>query len=1224
MRILEVRFKNLNSLVGDWRVDLTHPAFAADGLFAITGPTGAGKTTILDAICLALYGRTPRLNKVTRSGNEIMSRQTGECYAEVAFQTPSGRYRCHWSQHRARKRSLGDLQAPKHEIADADSGEIFEAKIRGVADRIESATGMDFERFTRSMLLAQGGFAAFLQAPADERAPILEQITGTEIYSRISVRVHERRSEERKILDALRAELAGMSLLTPEDEQQLADGLARKTQQDAELAEQIEQCNQAVAWLEGMARLQAAVRQLESEQEDWSIRSQAFAEQEKRLTAAKRALEVAGDFATLNEVRRAQESEMRSLRQCLESLPARQAAADREVGLEKTTADRLNARKTEQQQALPVIRQVQRLDPQIAQCEAPIQAAAETVAECETSLAALRAAKEKDESDLENNQRALADVRRQLDEATADEDLVEQLAGLRERFEALRKLHRQSAAGAEALAQADGDLRQASQHRQAQVAVLDTEKRDRGKIQQDLAEKQSALQATLEGREPGAWRDDLLRFAAAETHLEKALETAESRTDSERALGELTDREAALRGESSRLTEQRGEKTKTRLALEKEATLLDTQLILLQKIQDLEQTRRQLRDGEPCPLCGAEEHPFAEGNIPVPDETRRRLDAIKADSKAADKEISALQVASAQVRKDLEQVARDQTRHTENMAKSDDIMTGICADLSLDARDPALKQTLKVKRSENLKALEHATRVVQAVEALEKTANALLERLDTAQASVAEAERKALAAAHGEDSAAQTLKRLRSEAAELKGDREQSLALLLGDVRAFGINALSMDDLDVVQAQLTERREAWIQRNKECERLERSIAAAELKGRHRGEQIHHTATELDKHQAARADLLGRRETLREQRRVLFESKDPDDEERRLAAALESADEDLQAARDRLNGANKALGELKSGIDGLKNSTVARDQQLSSVEADFLARLTAGGFSSEADYQAACLPEDARKTLAEQSRKLADEKTELVSKRDEKTTLLAMERQKQMTEQSLAELQETLTALSAQQKELQQEMGGIRHRLEDNQRLQQQQLARAQALDAHTRECRRWDVLHDLIGSADGKKYRNFAQGITFDMMIGHANRQLRKMSDRYLLIRDDRQPLELNVIDSYQAAEIRSTKNLSGGESFIVSLALALGLSQMASRNVRVDSLFLDEGFGTLDEEALDTALETLAGLRQDGKLIGVISHVQALKDRIGTRIQISPTTGGHSVISGPGCAQTD
>lgn len=197
MRILRVRFKNLNSLVGEWQIDLTHPAFVSDGIFAITGPTGAGKTTILDAICLALYGRTPRLNKVTKSGNEIMSRQTGECFAEVIFETQSGRYRCHWSQRRARKKPDGELQAPRHEIANADSGKISESKFKGVADHIVAVTGMDFDRFTRSILLAQGGFSAFLQAAPDERAPILEQITGTEIYSQISIRIHERQREER-------------------------------------------------------------------------------------------------------------------------------------------------------------------------------------------------------------------------------------------------------------------------------------------------------------------------------------------------------------------------------------------------------------------------------------------------------------------------------------------------------------------------------------------------------------------------------------------------------------------------------------------------------------------------------------------------------------------------------------------------------------------------------------------------------------------------------------------------------------------------------------------------------------------------------------------------------------------------------------------------------------------------------------------------------------------
>ena len=178
------------------------------------------------------------------------------------------------------------------------------------------------------------------------------------------------------------------------------------------------------------------------------------------------------------------------------------------------------------------------------------------------------------------------------------------------------------------------------------------------------------------------------------------------------------------------------------------------------------------------------------------------------------------------------------------------------------------------------------------------------------------------------------------------------------------------------------------------------------------------------------------------------------------------------------------------------------------------------------------------------------------------------------------------------------------------------------IDAQKTEFLRWDKLHALIGSADGKKYRNFAQGLTFEVMVSHANRQLCKMSDRYLLLRDQQEPLELNVVDTYQAGEIRSTRNLSGGESFLVSLALALGLSKMASQKVRVDSLFLDEGFGTLDDEALETALSALAGLHQDGKLIGIISHVSALKEKISTQITISPISGGRSTLMGPGCRQ--
>lgn len=159
MRIESVRFQNLNSLQGSWSINFTHPTYSQEGIFTITGPTGAGKSTILDAICLALYGRTPRLETISTSTNDIMSRLTGECFAEVTFKTTQGRYRAHWSQRRARGKADGALQSAKHEIADVDSGKVLASRLRETKDVIEELTGMDFDRFTRSMLLAQGDFA---------------------------------------------------------------------------------------------------------------------------------------------------------------------------------------------------------------------------------------------------------------------------------------------------------------------------------------------------------------------------------------------------------------------------------------------------------------------------------------------------------------------------------------------------------------------------------------------------------------------------------------------------------------------------------------------------------------------------------------------------------------------------------------------------------------------------------------------------------------------------------------------------------------------------------------------------------------------------------------------------------------------------------------------------------------------------------------------------------
>lgn len=170
------------------------------------------------------------------------------------------------------------------------------------------------------------------------------------------------------------------------------------------------------------------------------------------------------------------------------------------------------------------------------------------------------------------------------------------------------------------------------------------------------------------------------------------------------------------------------------------------------------------------------------------------------------------------------------------------------------------------------------------------------------------------------------------------------------------------------------------------------------------------------------------------------------------------------------------------------------------------------------------------------------------------------------------------------------------------------------LNVRRTESERWAKLNELAGSADGAKFRRIAQGYTLDILLNYANVQLRELTRRYRLERVP-ETLALQVIDRDMCDEVRTVHSLSGGESFLVSLALALGLSSLSSNRMRVESLFIDEGFGSLDAETLRVAMDTLESLRTQGRKIGVISHVQEMTERIPVRVRVSRVGNGKSVV---------
>lgn len=216
MKILKIRLNNLNSLRGEHILDLGAEPLHSAGLFVITGLTGAGKTTLLDAVTLALYGKAVRYGNVANPEN-VMTRHCGECSAEVEFSVGSKFYRAVWERHRALKKADGKLQPPKRHIYDAETGEPLAQKITEAEQKIEEVIGLDYDRFLRSVLLAQGDFAKFLEAEPGERAELLESLTATEIYSKLGKRTFEIAKDREEELKRKEAEREKIEIIEPEE-----------------------------------------------------------------------------------------------------------------------------------------------------------------------------------------------------------------------------------------------------------------------------------------------------------------------------------------------------------------------------------------------------------------------------------------------------------------------------------------------------------------------------------------------------------------------------------------------------------------------------------------------------------------------------------------------------------------------------------------------------------------------------------------------------------------------------------------------------------------------------------------------------------------------------------------------------------------------------------------------------------------------------------------------
>ena len=1100
MKIQTVRFKNLNSLAGEWEIDLTDDVYIADGIFAITGPTGSGKTTILDAICLALYGCTPRLKTISNSTNEIMHRRATDCSAEVEIAIGNFMYRCTWAQKRAYGKPDGALQQPRHEIAEVrpnetDKDKILTTKKSEVPKLVEELTGMDYKRFTRSVMLAQGNFAAFLNATADERSPLLEQITGTEIYSQISIKVHERNRDEKAQLDQLKAKGEGIELLPEEETTALRKEKEALKQKETLLQRKIGQCRTGIDWHEEGRRIAQSLADAEQEETDWTEQREAADENLRRLERGEAAASMEGEYQRVTTLRESRDTTNASLSENLAALPDVKNAALQAKNAVHIQKQSLTGAQEQAERAAPVIRKVRELDQKVQSGTDQLREAA--------------VGKERADRDWK---KVCTDIRQGIQTWNRTPEETEAAAWFLDEngipcsstsiFTETRSI------AAELAAVIPGDA--------AHLMPADTEFRCSGAYT-GIDELALTLANIPWYSEPAILRAERERIQNQKTELTLLRDRLPDADEESRTIQKLSERLYEKREEYTGY-----EKELTRCSHERERQEFLTKQMeenarLAARVYDLEAERSHLRTGEPCPLCGSTIHPYTEDTAVLP------------------------------------RVMEEELR----------------------------------REHQTLSALhEEETHLHQAMAGCGSEAKTAQERL----------------------------KEIREQAAQQKADWADGC-------KSCGLDPDAPDAGAMVDAALEEANEA-IARKYRAETaiqiLKEDIRTAKTLIRDCRQAVL-MFSDVERYTARTEDIRKELAEIQRKRQDLLPDMSPEDAEERFSRIIRAEEEKLEAADCEHRAKERETADLEATIRTLGDSLHKLEEELEKSERRFHDMVCNAGFFGEEDFVSALLTPEEKAAYTREKDRLDHWQVAIATKRETAQKKAEAHRMQADAIKDEATLTEELNALTSAVEETNTRRGEIRQKLREEEEKRARSAEQQILIAAQEAETSRWSELNTLIGSSTGKTFRNFAQGLTFAVMVASANRQLQMMNGRYLLRQNQEQPLELEVMDNEQGGAIRSTKNLSGGESFLVSLALALGLASMASGKIQVDSLFLDEGFGTLDEDALEMALSTLSSLRDQGKMIGVISHVPALKERIATVISVTKKSGGRSVIDGPG-----
>lgn len=1099
MKILNLKFKNINSLSGENEIDFTLPLFTHEGLFAITGKTGAGKSSILDAISLALYGKTPRV-EITGTENAVMTRGEKDCYAEIVFEVSGKKWKSSWKQEMRRTGTLKQLErviADENDLIVADKisikGDRKNEDEKTVNEKIVEILGLTFEQFTKVILLAQGSFAAFLQAKQNEKGELLEQITGTEIYGIVSQKVFEKNREEKEKLDKINIELGQIKILSEEEINNYNKEILDIEQLKQSYEKEIHKVTDAIKWHQDIENFQQQISEIQNK------------------------LPILKD----------------------KSLQIRAEYEQAESALEKA--------KNDWNIQMPIFKVVRDLDTKLTLKRPLFQSILTSLNTLELQKSNITQSLLKGNEDLAKGEHLLFEKMEWVQQNTIFEELISIFAAIenesiliQNKFIEINKIKGELSNIQDSLSLKKTQYIKSNQ-------LFDTKSQELNSKIKDLNTKKNDLQKIFKNKEFLLYQSEKEQIIASKTLIESLLEIEKKSAFQQAEVSKIKtlieESEIEEKGLLLKSSELKNELNHEEIRVQ----LLEENIKLNQKIQLLEEHRKELKDGDPCPLCGALDHPFAEGNIPQIGEKEKELQSLRSHIKEITFNIQWIEKKLTQIGSDNRNYLTNRSKEELTLKENLQKLTSLYAELhklipntiSLGENRIKLLEELQVQKQHQLDEvitiihhgleLEKTIKILRDIEIpnLQKDKETLERDKNLAETALKMGEQEWLT------------KKEFLQNLELKYQIEQQV--YLKKLEKYGVQNIS---------ELKKCLDLWTQNKIEIDNLQQNILEFKNNITLYNSKLEEINTQIKLKNGEKQIIEKELYDLQSERVKLFGNKSVDEEETRLKNNIEKSEIHKVQIENELNENKFELTKYQAIIE-------------------------------------------------------------------EKSKDYLKKKQQEITKKSKDELQIELEEKRGVINELSQKIGGYNQLLRSNEENQKNSEKKLKEKFQQQQIFNKWEKLNLLIGSSDGKKYRNFAQSLTFEHLIGISNKQLLKMSDRYLLKRsgDSSNPFELSVIDQFQNNEERTAQNLSGGEKFIVSLSLALGLANMASKNMRIDTMFIDEGFGTLDSDYLDVALNALSNLQSEGKIIGVISHLTELKERIATHIEVVPSGNGHSKI---------